>query len=170
MIRRPPRSTLFPYTTLFRSVGVSPPAVPPLLSGGRRVVRRRLAPHRGQIVLGHVFPHHPLRREPRARRAQRVFHRLHPAPRHTTGIALVEPRHHLGFEQPVQLPGVGGVHVLTGRRRRNGPPVRPIVTLGPPPVQRAELRHAVQGRLHATRAPGPARRSRHVEPPPPALH
>src|SRR2546427_1981233 len=24
MIRRPPRSTLFPYTTLFRSVGVSP--------------------------------------------------------------------------------------------------------------------------------------------------
>src|SRR2546429_2249916 len=25
MIRRPPRSTLFPYTTLFRSVGVQPP-------------------------------------------------------------------------------------------------------------------------------------------------
>src|SRR5205823_7649940 len=25
MIRRPPRSTLFPYTTLFRSVGVKPP-------------------------------------------------------------------------------------------------------------------------------------------------
>src|SRR6516225_4189040 len=25
MIRRPPRSTLFPYTTLFRSVGVHPP-------------------------------------------------------------------------------------------------------------------------------------------------
>src|SRR3712207_7262606 len=24
MIRRPPRSTLFPYTTLFRSLGVSP--------------------------------------------------------------------------------------------------------------------------------------------------
>src|SRR4051812_49717329 len=24
MIRRPPRSTLFPYTTLFRSVGVAP--------------------------------------------------------------------------------------------------------------------------------------------------
>src|SRR3712207_7206357 len=26
MIRRPPRSTLFPYTTLFRSVGREPPA------------------------------------------------------------------------------------------------------------------------------------------------
>src|SRR2546427_2214642 len=33
MIRRPPRSTLFPYTTLFRSVGAPPahrtPPVPP---------------------------------------------------------------------------------------------------------------------------------------------
>src|SRR3712207_7651696 len=28
MIRRPPRSTLFPYTTLFRSVGVAPPRHP----------------------------------------------------------------------------------------------------------------------------------------------
>src|SRR2546422_7143501 len=27
MIRRPPRSTLFPYTTLFRSVAISNPAV-----------------------------------------------------------------------------------------------------------------------------------------------
>src|SRR2546422_4804943 len=34
MIRRPPRSTLFPYTTLFRS-GLEPPA----LSVGRRVGR-----------------------------------------------------------------------------------------------------------------------------------
>src|SRR5438309_6866968 len=34
MIRRPPRSTLFPYTTLFRSMGVkllSPFGVPPAL-------------------------------------------------------------------------------------------------------------------------------------------
>src|SRR3989475_9499496 len=28
MIRRPPRSTLFPYTTLFRSVAAHQPAVP----------------------------------------------------------------------------------------------------------------------------------------------
>src|SRR5260370_17146692 len=27
MIRRPPRSTLFPYTTLFRSIAEQPPAV-----------------------------------------------------------------------------------------------------------------------------------------------
>src|SRR2546430_17466569 len=28
MIRRPPRSTLFPYTTLFRSIGVTTPGMP----------------------------------------------------------------------------------------------------------------------------------------------
>src|SRR2546430_7435396 len=28
MIRRPPRSTLFPYTTLFRSAAAGPPRVP----------------------------------------------------------------------------------------------------------------------------------------------
>src|SRR2546425_10700864 len=36
MIRRPPRSTLFPYTTLFRSAE----AVDPLLAGGGRVEDR----------------------------------------------------------------------------------------------------------------------------------
>src|SRR5438552_7684092 len=38
MIRRPPRSTLFPYTTLFRSVhgrGGTGGAVPPPAGGGR---------------------------------------------------------------------------------------------------------------------------------------
>src|SRR5258707_11656173 len=36
MIRRPPRSTLFPYTTLFRSQGVTDPAAaaPPVAGGG----------------------------------------------------------------------------------------------------------------------------------------
>src|SRR3712207_6923886 len=38
MIRRPPRSTLFPYTTLFRSRRTSRPA-----SGGRRRARGRRA-------------------------------------------------------------------------------------------------------------------------------
>src|SRR2546429_5632454 len=48
MIRRPPRSTLFPYTTLFRSRDVDEPGTGPLLeqlggdlecSGARAVVR-----------------------------------------------------------------------------------------------------------------------------------
>src|SRR3712207_8039257 len=42
MIRRPPRSTLFPYTTLFRSPGTvtgAPPASRPGRPGRRRVAR-----------------------------------------------------------------------------------------------------------------------------------
>src|SRR2546430_9610459 len=47
MIRRPPRSTLFPYTTLFRSAWIGPssaaPAPAPL---GRRRATRRESPGR----------------------------------------------------------------------------------------------------------------------------
>src|SRR2546430_2816227 len=38
MIRRPPRSTLFPYTTLFRSPGVKPAGLEPWR--GKRTVHR----------------------------------------------------------------------------------------------------------------------------------
>src|SRR3712207_8300840 len=44
MIRRPPRSTLFPYTTLFRSVG--PEAVPL----GRPVLLCHGPPHRRRVA------------------------------------------------------------------------------------------------------------------------
>src|SRR3712207_8716144 len=43
MIRRPPRSTLFPYTTLFRSVGVDDRARARELGRVRRHASRRLA-------------------------------------------------------------------------------------------------------------------------------
>src|SRR2546422_2183935 len=44
MIRRPPRSTLFPYTTLFRSPvrGLSFRGQSPISSGGRSGRRRRM--------------------------------------------------------------------------------------------------------------------------------
>src|SRR2546430_12703516 len=59
MIRRPPRSTLFPYTTLFRShVGIAPP--PPLLLPPRGT-RPRLRCRNGQP------PRTRHRRESRAR-------------------------------------------------------------------------------------------------------
>src|SRR3989475_11649786 len=64
MIRRPPRSTLFPYTTLFRSVAtaLSTPDVPhrggarligvirlcPLDSAAARALRSHRASHRGE--------------------------------------------------------------------------------------------------------------------------
>src|SRR3712207_9515576 len=43
MIRRPPRSTLFPYTTLFRSAGPMPDALRPLFD---QVVIKELEPDR----------------------------------------------------------------------------------------------------------------------------
>src|SRR3712207_7241769 len=58
MIRRPPRSTLFPYTTLFRSVPSGPSALHILLSdllraerAGEEVLRveERLAPEEAEL-------------------------------------------------------------------------------------------------------------------------
>src|SRR5258708_18853809 len=53
MIRRPPRSTLFPYTTLFRSLsGDDHPAdaSPPSLPSPARVRRRRLGARGMKVV------------------------------------------------------------------------------------------------------------------------
>src|SRR2546426_7837288 len=41
MIRRPPRSTLFPYTTLFRSEGAEPPHVDHPIDAGDRLESER---------------------------------------------------------------------------------------------------------------------------------
>src|SRR3712207_7469373 len=49
MIRRPPRSTLFPYTTLFRSGVRQRRAVPVGAAAGRSALRR--APHPGDRLL-----------------------------------------------------------------------------------------------------------------------
>src|SRR5688572_31334947 len=50
MIRRPPRSTLFPYTTLFRSDGAVEPGLP-----RRQVIRESVrGPHRRAAVSRHV--------------------------------------------------------------------------------------------------------------------
>src|SRR5256885_12366370 len=51
MIRRPPRSTLFPYTTLFRS------AIPVTVSAGRSNVTGAALPLRGGIVLDRSEEH-----------------------------------------------------------------------------------------------------------------
>src|SRR2546426_7963099 len=45
MIRRPPRSTLFPYTTLFRSVLDGLPNVHRLIEGDPQLYARRNADH-----------------------------------------------------------------------------------------------------------------------------
>src|SRR2546430_13469067 len=62
MIRRPPRSTLFPYTTLFRSR-------PLHLHGRRPPLDRPRVPHRGAHVAAAVAPGGG-RRERRTRRSE----------------------------------------------------------------------------------------------------
>src|SRR2546426_8272014 len=60
MIRRPPRSTLFPYTTLFRSRGL-PHASAVARSAARGGGRRRRSHRGGRAVLGSARrrPHDP---------------------------------------------------------------------------------------------------------------
>src|SRR5690348_17757573 len=60
MIRRPPRSTLFPYTTLFRSRVAARPVVP-------RARGRRPAQLRGVDHAGHRAAHDERHRRPRLR-------------------------------------------------------------------------------------------------------
>src|SRR2546426_7814294 len=60
MIRRPPRSTLFPYTTLFRSRRrghdrSARPAAGPLRRGARAAVRATRSGDRRGLLLGLLF-------------------------------------------------------------------------------------------------------------------
>src|SRR3989442_14500318 len=77
MIRRPPRSPLFPYTTLFRSLLRAPRLVPAAVPGARppadavRAARRREPPlrcrRRAAAVLARLQPHEPVGVSARAR-------------------------------------------------------------------------------------------------------
>src|SRR2546429_2567688 len=49
MIRRPPRSTLFPYTTLFRSVSCCRAARPPLRPRGPQAIHPRSEEHTSEL-------------------------------------------------------------------------------------------------------------------------
>src|SRR3712207_7757385 len=64
MIRRPPRSTLFPYTTLFRSTRMGPPYEGARGGGGSR----GQCPSRGGVVAGVQARPQPRRPGPRDRR------------------------------------------------------------------------------------------------------
>src|SRR2546426_7678284 len=102
MIRRPPRSTLFPYTTLFRSQDVAVRRIParevdPPVQTVERV--RRLDADVGQrLVVGPVFDDHgdvlDLALEPLRQAAERLLHeRLELASRHgrwSTGVDALE--------------------------------------------------------------------------------
>src|SRR3712207_9149103 len=57
MIRRPPRSTLFPYTTLFRSRGWRP-----LRDGGAATGRSEPRPTTVRVLLDHAEPRRAVRK------------------------------------------------------------------------------------------------------------
>src|SRR2546422_8544122 len=57
MIRRPPRSTLFPYTTLFRSLAVGAARSPGVAARGGLPDRDRRATGRGSCGLERDEPH-----------------------------------------------------------------------------------------------------------------
>src|SRR5438132_14245263 len=78
MIRRPPRSTLFPYTTLFRSLAAAVDGKPPGHRGEPALVRgcRRTpvsTPLVAQPSYGHQRSHAPSQTSARARRTHGVL-------------------------------------------------------------------------------------------------
>src|SRR5438034_7244402 len=81
LIRRPPRSTLFPYTTLFRSVTVLRGGAPRAWSSavGGRASRRRDRRHLARSQRAQpearrgTAPRVPVRRRPRPRRSATVW-------------------------------------------------------------------------------------------------
>src|SRR2546422_7518608 len=89
MIRRPPRSTLFPYTTLFRSVGKVRQATRPESDGARRT--SPLAP----------------RRESRRRATLLSPTSMRHSVAHWTGSPRLRSRH----SAAPALPPTGSVHV-----------------------------------------------------------
>src|SRR2546429_5805347 len=90
MIRRPPRSTLFPYTTLFRSNSDSPPANPrpysysvlcPLSHADE--ILRRCWPEPRLLLVAFVAPSRSFRfREARRERVDRQHQLVRFAPHH----------------------------------------------------------------------------------------
>src|SRR5256884_5027871 len=88
MIRRPPRSTLFPYTTLFRSVDEHPELrIAEPLTGGAPLGRDRVRPLRAQA------PRHGRRDEPQ--RGQREHNGGSPEHRSEEHTSELQSRLHL---------------------------------------------------------------------------
>src|SRR2546423_8017659 len=71
MIRRPPRSTLFPYTTLFRSLGTQPAGVEGHPVGGAVAEHGEDSP--GRLLDGEREGRHEVEVEEAARRVLPVF-------------------------------------------------------------------------------------------------
>src|SRR4029079_6030788 len=117
-----------------------------------RVVGGRLTPESGRAVLLDILPHPSPGGETRAGQPDRVPHLLDPAERHAARVPVVVERDDLLLEQAVEAVRVRRIGVLRLAAGLNCPTGEPVVALLPPPVQRPQLRHAIERRLHAARA------------------
>src|SRR6266496_4481257 len=131
MIRRPPRSTLFPYTTLFRSLLRRPHG-----PGGAVPVRLPRPARRGR------------RADRRGRRHPRHAHRAAPAPGHARVVLRLAARPAPGAGRPIPGPV---------RPRRLRPEGLSEPDRGPGPRARRQARHRPPAPRCRTRAPGPQR-------------
>src|SRR5256885_6583553 len=97
MIRRPPRSTLFPYTTLFRSLPLSQPAARAVRDHGRRPHQRHVPDRKStRLNSSHLVISY----------AVFCLKKKNQVQSHTSASALPLPRHvtllfSLGYSVPV---------------------------------------------------------------------
>src|SRR5438105_15446041 len=98
MLRPPPRSPLFPYTTLFRSLEAAPSNVPELREGGE-VYRKLVSPTAVELrrVIAHyaitgLFDEHPAEARIYAYRVERLDEARHASDSTALRIAHVRVR------------------------------------------------------------------------------
>src|SRR3989449_8202776 len=120
MIRRPPRSTLFPYTTLFRS----PPDGPALVEDEGELLEVRAEPRQLLAHVGLLRPDRHLAENPplvnrrlAEERADPLAEPLLPA-RHGAGYARLD-QVHLGPELRRESLELGGQRLTLGRALRH---------------------------------------------------
>src|SRR2546426_9844847 len=121
MIRRPPRSTLFPYTTLFRSLRAA--SRNPVGRGGATILAADRRPHSGRFfsegrallqrsaAVVCEFPSPTRTRGGRARRLEPDAGALHPCPAHARCIV------HAGL---YHFHGINGRSLCAGARYGGG--------------------------------------------------
>src|SRR5437763_13387683 len=149
MIRRPPRSTLFPYTTLFRSLVIRLDDVDLALVPERQPERERDAPDRGEMpveraealrVAGHVVE------EQRGRRAaallgehvrERAHLRVPVRATHARELAhlldLLEPLAQAAImDLPLRTPGAAFRSHVVPRRKISTAPSSPTASISSP--------------------------------------
>src|SRR3989449_1799183 len=160
MIRRPPRSTLFPYTTLFRSSRRDheslhgrvrrPPErrrrrVPPSTPGravGKRVARRSAGPGAAggpERRLADPVPAPAVRPEGRGRRDPAPVRRFHGTP-----ATRIDPR---GRIERLSRARLGGAHGRAQAALRSRPAPRPVHRDGIPPAGRVPPPAGERGRV-----------------------